>query len=78
MKVDEVLSESMEMSGSLGVVAFVVIKALQETGASPSETETTRKLLFKHFAALTDEHCNVLTEVMYHRLKDRPDSGRWY
>lgn len=78
MNVDDVLSESMGMEGPLGAVAFIVLKALAETGASQTESEAARKLLFKHFAALSDEQSNVLAEVAHRRLAARPPSGRWY
>ena len=78
MNVDDVLSESMGMDGPLGAVAFVVLKALAEAGAPHTESEEVRKLLFKHFAALSDEQSNVLAEVAHRRLAARPASGRWY
>jgi hypothetical protein len=78
MNVEDVLSESMEMDGALGAVAFIVLKALSEAGASQAESEAAEKLLFKHFAALSDEQCNVLAEVAHRRLVARPASGRWY
>jgi hypothetical protein len=78
MNVEDVLSESMEMDGPLGAVAFVVLKALAEAGASQAESDTARKLLFKCLAALSDEQCNVLAEVAHRRLAARPASGRWY
>jgi len=78
MDIDDVLRESLEMEGPLGAVAFVVLKALAETGASPTERREARRLLFKHFAALSDEQSNVLAEVAHRRLAVRPASGRWY
>lgn len=78
MNVDEVFSESMDMDGPLGAVAFTVLKALAEAGASQTESDLVRKLLFKHFAALSDEQSNVLAEVAHRRLAARPASGRWY
>jgi hypothetical protein len=78
VNVDNVLSESMEMDGPLGAVAFIVLKALAEAGASQTESEAARKLLFKYFAALSDDQSNVLAEVARRRLAARPASGRWY
>ncbi len=78
MNVEEVLSESLAMEGPLGAVAFIVLKALAETDASEIESEAASRLLFKHFAALSDDQCNALAEVLHRRLIDRPASGRWY
>ena len=75
---DDILNESMEMDGPLGAVSFVTLKALTEAGATEAEVQITRELLFKYFAALSDEQCNVLSEVAHRRLAARPASGRWY
>ena len=78
MIVEDVLSESMDIDGPLGAVAFVVLKAFAEAGASEAETGAMREMLFKHLAALSDDQCNALAEVAHRRLAVRPESGRWY
>ena len=78
LDVDETLEESQSMSGPLGAVAFVVLKALSAAGASSEVSERVRADVFEHFAKLEDADCNALAEVAHRRLKDRPSSGNWY
>ena len=78
LDVEQTLEESQSMTGALGAVAFVALKALSTAGASTELCERFRSELFEHLAKLSDADCSVLAEVAHRRLKDRPVSGSWY
>lgn len=78
LDVDETFQESQSMNGPLGAVAFVTLKALSTAGAPEETRERVSAALLEYFAKLSNADCNVLSEVVHRRLRDRPPTGEWY
>ena len=81
LRFESAMEESKKLAGPLGAVVFVVRKAFEATGASPTEIEQFDHMAETHFSSLSDDDCNTLCDVLYQRLlEDRPaeSDGRWY
>lgn len=75
------LKESESLAGPLGATVFVVRKAIEVGGAPDKALKEFDLMVQTCFSELSDEDCNTLCEVLYHRLQEarsmKPD-GRWY
>ena len=78
LDLEDTLARSHSMGGPLGAVAFTCLEALVHGGATHEERDATSQLFLRCFAALSDDDCNVLAEVVSRRLSERPPDGRWY
>jgi hypothetical protein len=77
---DKILKESRSFNGALGMVSFVVAKALRHAGAGESEIGQVVGALKKRIPSLSDEDCNTLCSVLYTRMTEEKErhAGRWY
>lgn len=77
---DKLLEDSRQFQGGLGVLSFVVVRALKAGGASPAESKAALDAMVERFPALSDADCAALCDVLYARLSEERDAtgGRWY
>ena len=62
---EDLMKESLTLPGALGAVAYGVLKGLQAGGADEKVVASVRVLMQEHFQQLSDEHCNVICDVVF-------------
>lgn len=76
----KLLEDSRQFKGGLGVLSFVVVRALKAGGATPAEAKAALDAMVERFPALPDADGAALCDVLYVRLTEERDAtgGRWY
>lgn len=77
---DKLSADSRQFQGGLGVLSFVVVRALKAAGAPPAEVKAALDAMVERFPALSDSDCAALCDVLYARLTEEraATGGRWY
>ncbi len=76
---ETLLSDSRQFRGGLGVLSFIVVRALRRAGAPADRVKAALDAMVSAFPALSDADCAALCEVLLARLNEERDktSGRW-
>ncbi|MEZ4463392.1 MAG: hypothetical protein R3F60_00965 [bacterium] len=78
MNFEETLSDSYRFKGPLGAVAHVVLRGLEAGGVDEATVDGVLDALRRGLKGMNDEECDVLVQVLEHRLAEARRQGALY
>ncbi|MBI3297797.1 MAG: hypothetical protein HYZ75_06525 [Elusimicrobia bacterium] len=72
---ERLAADSRQFRGGLGVLSFIVVRALRQAGAPADEVKTVLDAMVERFPALSDADRAALCETAYERLGEERAKG---
>lgn len=66
----ELLADSRQFRGGLGVLSFAVVRALRAAGAPPETVKAVLDAMVERFPALSEADGRAVCEVLHERLDE--------
>ena len=75
---ERLLSQSNDLEGAMGAIAFAVLEMFRRGGMKEAEITELHEKMKKYFMVPSNADCNAICKMLETRLQSEKVNGAWY